>query len=131
MKTFAELTEGVKTFEDVLAKKGDKSEDILPYATPINSRQHAANDRAILDYIAEYLQDGYVADYSDWDEYKYYPWFRFNKSESAFGFAGSLCGDADSNATVGSRLVFPTEEVSDFYGTQFIEIHNRLLLNKY
>lgn len=130
MKDFKELTDGIKTFEDVCAKNGQNPADILPFANPINKRQLAANDREKLDYIAEYLQDGFVADYTDWNQRKWYPWFDFD-SESGFGFSLSYCALAFTNAGVGSRLSFPTEEISDFFGKQFIDLHNSWLINKY
>ena len=131
MKKFAELTKGISTFEDVCAKKGDKPESILPYANPINTRQMAANDRERLDYIAEYLQDGFKANYGKWSQEKWFPVFRMPEGGSAFVFLYSRCDAALTYAGCGSRLSLPNEELSDFFGTQFIEIHDRLLANKY
>lgn len=130
-KSFIELTEGITCFEDICIKKGDNAEDILPFKSPINARQMAANDREVLDYIAEYLQDGFKADYSDINQWKWSPWFLYDKNSSAFVFAGSHCDFTFAIAGVGSRLSFPTEEISDFFGKIFIELHNRWLLNKY
>jgi hypothetical protein len=128
MKTFQELTEGIETFEDVCAKRGDNPADILPFPLPVTKRQHAANDRERIDYICEYLQDGFEADYSKYQE-KWTPWFTDNGS--GFGFADSYYDHTATHAGVGSRLSLPTEELSDFFGKKFEVLHVRWLINKY
>ena len=128
-----ELMQGINTFEDLCKKRGVSPEDILPWKSPINARQMAANDRERLDYIAEYIQDGFVADWGNSDEYKYYPYYWYDKSESAFVFTNTAYYWAltNTNTVVGSRLCFPDRETSDFYGKFTEEIQDRLLANKY
>lgn len=120
--SFQELTSVIETFEDICKRQGDKPEDILPHKNPKTLRQHVNNDNARLDYIAEYLQQGSK------DRY-YYP--VFYDRPSGFGFSDSDYGGWSASATCGSRLWQPTREKSDFFGRQFVEIHERLLTNKY
>lgn len=119
------------SFEDICAQRGDNPIDIIPYSEPKNKRQKYLNDIAMLDYIAEFLQQGYVADYGNSNEQKWFPYFNYNTETSGFGFSYSLCDCSSAIALCGSRLALPTEELSNYFGTQFIEIHNRLLTNNY
>lgn len=119
------------TFEDICKERGDTPEEILPYKTPKNKRQFAANDLARLDYIAEFLQQGFIPDYSNENEKKWFPYFEYNNKKAGFGFSDSLCVGSGADSTCGSRLALKNKETSDYFGTQFIEIHNRLLTNKY
>ena len=125
------LMEAINSFEDLCAKKGDKPEDILPWKNPINARQMAANDRERLDYIAEYIQDGWKADYANPAQDKWWPWYWYDKSKSAFVFSATNFYWSLTNADVGSRLSFPTDEAATFYGRFTEAIQDRLLANKY
>lgn len=128
-KPFKALTKGITSFEDVLARRGDKVEDILPYANPKTIRQFAANDRERLDYCAEYLQQDWKADWKNRTQKKWFSVFEHNGS--GFGFLRSLYDDWYAYTLCGSRLCQETEELSDFFGKTFITIHTRLLTNNY
>ncbi len=124
--SFEELTTGITSFEDVVAKCGDKVEDILPHADPQTVRQKVNNDNARLEYIAEYLKQGQRGYYC--------PWFWNNKDTStSSGFRLSYCvyGYVTTYSGVGSRLWMPTRQLGVFFGKQFIEIHDRLINSNY
>ncbi|MCE9538715.1 MAG: hypothetical protein K8R85_05810 [Bacteroidetes bacterium] len=123
------ITDRVKSFEDACLELGENPDEVLPYKLPKNNRQHASNDNMRLDVIAEALRQGYEADWSNSNEKKWRAWFEYKST--GFGFSNSYYADSSTHATVGSRLLFPNKEISDYFGTQFIEIHNRLLTNKY
>lgn len=78
--------------------------------------------------IALALNEGWEPDWSNSNQYKYSPWFEFNKAGggSGFSFAGFVFGY--SNSTVGSRLVFKSRELAEYAGKQFIDIYNKFLL---
>ena len=62
----------------------------------------------------------------NWDEGKWRPWWLGVKDEKkpsgvGFSFGGSGCGG--TAATVGSRLVFKTEELSKYAGKQFLSTY--------
>lgn len=62
--------------------------------------------------------------YSNDDEHKYYPCFKWNKS-SGFTFTGSLFNG--SYSYIGIFLSTNDGEKSDYIGKQFIDIFNDLL----
>lgn len=123
------IIERVKSFEDACNLLGEDPKEILPYKEATTKRQHAINDLTMLDVIAESLQENWIADWDNHNQPKWRPYFE--KGSWGFGFSVALYGCRVTFASVGSRLSFPTEEIAKYFGTQFIEIHNRLLSNKY
>ncbi len=83
-----------------------------------------------LTIIALALNEGWEPDWSDSNQYKYYPWFEFKKGAagggSGFSCNGYYCGR--SYSYVGSRLVFKSRELAEYAGKQFIDIYNKFLL---
>lgn len=78
-----------------------------------------------LTYIAKAINGGEWMDYSNTDEYKYYPYFNASGSAGGFSFDGY---DFDfSYSTVGSRLVFKTKEMAEYAGKQFVNIYNQYI----
>ncbi|WP_333615404.1 hypothetical protein [Bacteroides pyogenes] len=73
-------------------------------------------------------KDGFVPDYSNSNQYKYFPWFVYDKD--AAGFVAGLASAASSyaNATLGSRLCFKTANRARQFGKQFIDLWNDVLL---
>lgn len=124
------ITDRIKSFEDACAEIGEDPIELLPYKNPKTKRQFAANDAMRLDVIAEALRGDFEADWSNSIQRKWRCWFEHNGT-TGFGFSGSGCDYSVTFTRVGSRLCMPTEELSNYFGTQFIEIHNRLLTNKY
>ncbi|GAE14628.1 hypothetical protein JCM6292_791 [Bacteroides pyogenes JCM 6292] len=75
--------------------------------------------------------DNFVPDFSDASQYKYYPWFVYDK-----GAAGFVCATTYNTATLaaahfGSRLCFKTRNRAIQFGKQFVGLYNQVfLLNK-
>lgn len=72
-------------------------------------------------------KDGFVPDYDNWNQPKYYAWFY--KGPSGFAFALSSCDPSDTYAGSGSRFSFETPERAREFGEMFIELHNDVLLD--
>jgi len=75
--------------------------------------------------ICQALNGGEHMDYSDTDEYKYYPCFNSVGSSSGFsydGYAYVLTG-----SDVGSRLVYKSREIAEYAGRTFIDIYNKYI----
>jgi hypothetical protein len=66
----------------------------------------------------------FVADYSNYDQWKYYPWFEWNEKKKAFVFDYSRYGSTDAFAGCGPRLCFSSREKSDYAGKQFASWYN-------
>ncbi|WP_157474625.1 hypothetical protein [Dyadobacter sp. Leaf189] len=79
--------------------------------------------------IAKALNEGWEPDWDNNNQYKYYPWFDMRSKSaggSGFSFYDSYC--VSSFATVGSRLVFRTDELARYAGTQFLEIYREWMV---
>lgn len=71
-------------------------------------------------------EDGFVPDFSDWEQCKYFPWFVYNKD--AAGFVFERTNYLPTYATVGSRLCFKTPERAEQFGKQFVDLYNEVFL---
>lgn len=78
-----------------------------------------------LTVVAKAINGGEWMDYSDTEEYKYYPYF--SASGSASGFSCYRCSSNRSYSDVGSRLCFKTKEQAIYAGQQFINLYNQFI----
>jgi hypothetical protein len=74
--------------------------------------------------------DDFVPDFSDTNQYKYYPWFTYYGASAGFACTDTYVVAAAARTYVGSRLCFKTRERAKQFGTQFIELWNNFLLIK-
>ena len=73
-------------------------------------------------------EDGFVPDFSDWHQEKWFPWFSYDKEADVFVCANTGSTPANAYASVGSRLCFKTEERAAQFGKQFAELYNNVFL---
>lgn len=113
----------IKTFEDACIKENLDPNTVIPDFSlfPENDRQ-AMIAHAKLIIIAKAINGDWVPDWTDSDQWKYYPWFEMGSS-SGVGF--SYCGYDywNSVSIVGSRLCFENREKAKYVGTQFQELY--------
>ncbi|WP_340112640.1 hypothetical protein [Maribellus mangrovi] len=107
----------IKSFEDACKHLGidpTKLPDVsmIPeeFAKPI-----IANYKLTVVYKA--INNGWRPDWSNWDQYKYFPWL--SVLSSGFGFSGSYYGYGHSNTYVGSRLCTDSREKALYIAEQF------------
>lgn len=74
--------------------------------------------------------DGFVPDFSDWDQAKWYPWFRYNKNTAVFVYVGTYNAPMNATANFGPRLCFKTSERAAQFGKQFADLYNKAFLSK-
>lgn len=72
--------------------------------------------------------DGFVPDYSDWYQDKWFPWFRYDKGTAVFVYAAADYAPTNEDAIVGSRLCFKTKERAAQFGKQFADLYNKVFL---
>ena len=72
--------------------------------------------------------DGFVPDFSDWSQNKWYPWFKYDKDAAGFVCATANYTPAYASAYLGSRLCFKTSERAAQFGKQFAELYNKVFL---
>ena len=110
----------------------DKLESVAVKVIPEVREHHAKALDALnkLFTIAEAWNkvDNFVPDFSNRNQYKYYPWFKYNDKAAGFVCAAASCTAATTSASFGSRLCFKSEERAIQFGKQFIDLWNDFLL---
>jgi hypothetical protein len=117
------ITDRVKTFEDAYIEADESTKKEYDSSTGGTEDEVAYRQ---LKLIARVLRGDWKPNWNDSNEKKWFPWFQWS-SGSGFVFSHSSYHYAYSFTDVGSRLCLPTEELSTYYGKQFIEIHRKLL----
>lgn len=72
--------------------------------------------------------DNFIPDFSNRNQYKYFPWFVYNDKSAGFVGAGANGAASRAHASIGSRLCFSTSERAEQFGKQFIDLWNDFLL---
>jgi hypothetical protein len=121
---FVNIMDGIKSFEDACSILG-----IFPNELNRNS-DLSADTRAYekLKVIVKALNEGWFPDWTNVDEYKYWPWFYMDKnkySPSGFGLLG--VGYHTTGSVVGSRLCFKSEQLAKYAATQFNDLYKEYL----
>lgn len=73
-------------------------------------------------------EDGFVPDFSDRNQDKWFPWFRYDKDVAWFVFAYTSNAPTGAIANVGSRLCFKSSERAAQFGKQFVDLYNKVFL---
>lgn len=71
--------------------------------------------------------DGFIPDFDNTNQYKWFPWFR-KQGAAGFVFAYTNATATSAYANFGSRLCFKSEERATQFGKQFIDLWNDFLL---
>ena len=69
-------------------------------------------------------EDGFVPDFSDLEQDKWFPWFKYDKDAAGFVFAYTYYTSTSVNAYFGSRLCFKTSKRAE----QFADLYNKVFL---
>lgn len=72
--------------------------------------------------------DGFVPDFSDGNQWKYYPWFVYKDHAAGFVYANAHHSASLTNANIGSRLCFKSESVAAKFGKTFTSLYNEMFL---
>lgn len=152
------ITERVKTLEDAISVLGGNH----PYVRHLTlyEQEFHGNEEFMADLLAYYqlriicaaLNEDWTPDWTDTDEYKYYPWFtiytaeeiedmdeeqknrvvgRANINANANGglvYANTYNIPMYSGAYLGSRLAFKSRELAEYAGKQFGDIYADFLI---
>lgn len=73
-------------------------------------------------------EDGFVPDFSDWQQNKWFPWFKYDKYAAGFVSANASAAPAPAGAKFGSRLCFKSSARAAQFGKQFIDLWNDVFL---
>lgn len=72
--------------------------------------------------------DGFVPDFSDCKQGKWFPWFKYDKDAAGFVFAYTARTPSSAGANFGSRLCFKSSERAAQFGKQFADLYNKVFL---
>ena len=72
--------------------------------------------------------DGFVPDFSDCSQEKWFPWFDYIKHAAMFVYNDASFAVTFAHETVGSRLCFKTRERAAQFGKQFSDLYNKVFL---
>jgi hypothetical protein len=116
------ITDKIKTFDDVLIALG-VSDSVLPFRNPRTKAERAANAFMKIGMISEVLNEGWKADFTDKNTYKYYPYFERKMSGWSVLCSAALC----VSAYVGFGFFFKSSELALYAGNQFLDIYKDYL----
>lgn len=84
-----------------------------------------------LTIVVKALNEGWEPDWSNEDQWKYYPWFNVEKNAdkpSGFGLSYFVFGVWSAGTGVGSRLCFANWETAKYAADTFTELYERCYL---
>ena len=119
----------IKSYEEAL-KFLKRDDDTSKLVTCHNSKALIAIEKLITIAEAWNRADGFIPDFSNLNQYKYFPWFVYNDNTAVFVFAYANDSASYALAYLGSRLCFKTDERAEQFGIMFIDLWNEFLLLK-
>lgn len=111
------VLERIKTIDDVFADHKLTRADFYDSCDGLDRDEIAYR---IIKLLAKSLNEGWTPDWSNSNEYKYYPWFEMRGS-SGFRFYGLVSWRTYS--VVGSRLCFKSRELAEHAGKHFQSVY--------
>lgn len=72
--------------------------------------------------------DGFVPDFADKGQWKYFPWFKYDDETAGFVVANSANAASYANAHFGSRLCFISESRAKEFGEKYADLYNEVFM---
>ena len=72
--------------------------------------------------------DNFIPDFSNWEQDKWFPWFKYDKDVAEFICTDTINAATGASAHLGSRLCFKTPERAEQFGRQFADLYNEVFL---
>lgn len=117
------ITDRVRSFEDACTFLGVDPDSVgnPDEIKDGDARSVAAYERLII--VARALNEGWVPNWNNSSEYKYYPYFDMRSG----GFSVVDCTRWASYSFVGSRLCFKSSELALYAGKQFNDLYQHFM----
>ncbi len=116
------LKDRVLTVDDVCLEAGT---DIYQFNAKYNDYDEDSRAYELLKIIVKIFNEGWVPNWDDSNQYKYYPYF--DMRSSGFGFSTTHCSYAYARTAVGSRLVFKDRPTAELCGKRFEKVYKQYL----
>lgn len=72
--------------------------------------------------------DGFVPDFADRGQWKYFPWFKYDDKTAGFVYARTNATASLASANFGSLLCFKSSARAAQFGKQFADLYNKVFL---
>lgn len=130
-KDFEDAREELDSFKvtsDEAAKHFDSLAQLIRNANPRHIKALIALNKLFT--IAEKWnkEDGFVPDFSNKGQWKYFPWFKYEGESAGFVFAYTLGTASIADAFFGSRLCFKSESRAEAFGKKYVDLYNEVFL---
>lgn len=122
----------VTTYEEACQVTGTD-----PNALPDVTMLPEEDQKSVIAYcklivVAKALNEGWVPDFTNGDQYKYWPWFWVERDSSGasagLSYTNTNHTASTTDANVGSRLCFKTRELARYAGETFTSLYRDYLL---
>ena len=130
-KDFEDAREKLDSFNvtsDEAAKHFDSLAQLIRNANPRHIKALIALNKLFT--IAEKWnkEDGFVPDFSNKGQWKYYPWFKYEVESAGFVSATTNYTASGATANFGSRLCFKSESRAEEFGKKYVDLYNEVFL---
>ena len=128
---------GLKPNEDVTVVKKRFSEnttnlaDVAQFVDDLNKKHIEALialNKLFTIARAWNKEDGFVPYFSDWNQDKWFPWFKYDADAAGFVFAHTGSTTTYTSAYISFRLCFKSSERAEQFGKQFADLYNKVFL---
>lgn len=113
----------ILTVADLLAANGLTQEQFDQQSEGLDPDEKAYR---LMKLLAKTLNEGWLPNWDNPNEYKYYPWFYMDGGSSGFRFDGFA--NWDSSSAVGSRLCFKSSALAEHAGKNFTEVYKQFMV---
>lgn len=120
------ITERIKTFDNAFRALGEEHPLIREFIIKSYGSSPDLEAYMKLRIICAALNEGWVANYHNLEQDKWFPWFTYRDGGFVYALAGNSA--SYSNAYHGVRLAYKTKELAEYAGRQFVDIYQKLLL---
>ena len=127
-----EPNEVIKSYTDACKYLGLTEKHFIDrHIYALNLEAIDALDKLFLIAKAWNKEDEFVPDFSDWNQKKWFPWFKYDKDDKRFVLSATTSSPTYEYASAyfGSRLCFKTSERARQFGKQFSELYNKVFLS--
>jgi hypothetical protein len=118
----------IPSYESAKDKLGSVAVKVIPEVREHHAKALNALNKLFTIAEAWNKVDNFIPDFSNRNQYKYFPWFVYNDNAAGVVFAYSTYTASSAYANFGSRLCFSTSERAEQFGKQFIDLWNDFLL---
>lgn len=73
-------------------------------------------------------EDGFVPDFSDCNQDKWFPWFKYDEDAARFVYSATNNATTHAYAASGSRLCFKSSVRAAQFGRKFADLYNKVFL---